>query len=73
MIHKYRGRAAKEDTGYIREFPFKNEYTYLGMVIDRNLTLNGHMEKIKKKVEKGKKILFMCSKRGLPEWKRKYL
>ena len=39
MIHKYRGRAAKEDKGDIRRFPYKNEYTYLGMVIDRNLTM----------------------------------
>ena len=73
MIHKYRGRAAKEDKGDIRGFPYKNEYTYLGMVIDRNLTMRQHLEKIKKKVEKGRKILYMCNKRGLPDWKRKYL
>ena len=24
MIHKYRGRAAKEDKGYIRDFPYKD-------------------------------------------------
>ena len=40
MIHKYRGRAAKEDKGYIRGFPYKDQYTYLGVIIDRNLTMN---------------------------------
>ena len=40
MIHKYRGRAAKEDKGFIRDFPYKDQYTYLGIIIDRNLTMN---------------------------------
>ena len=73
MIHTFRGREAKEDTGSIRDYPYKIDYTYLGVVIDRNLTLKAHLEKIKEKVQKGNKILYMCNKRGLPEWKRKYL
>ena len=68
MIHKYRGKAANEDTGKIREFPYKDQYTYLGLVIDRNLTMRKHLEKIKDKVEKGRKILYMCNKRNLPDW-----
>ena len=50
MIHKHRGREAKEDTGYIRDYPYKIDYTYLGVVIDRNLTLKAHIEKIRDKV-----------------------
>ena len=50
MIHKFRGREAKEDTGFIRNYPYKLEYTYLGFVIDRNLTLKAHLEKIREKV-----------------------
>ena len=46
MIHKYMEKAANEDTGTIRDFPYKNEYTYLGLVIDRNLTMRKHLEKI---------------------------
>ena len=43
MIHKFRGKAAKKDKGFIREFPYKDEYTYLGIVIDRNITLRPHL------------------------------
>ena len=73
MIHKYRGRAAKEDKGFIRDFPYKDQYTYLGIIIDRNLTMNQHLEKIQSKITKGKKILYMCNKGGIPDWKRKYI
>ena len=62
MIHKYRGKAAKQDKGFIREYPYKSEYTYLGIVIDRNLTLRKQLEKMQTKMEKGKKILYMCNK-----------
>ena len=48
MIHKHRGKAAKEDKGTIRDFPYKNEYTYLGIIIDRNLPMRRHLEKIMK-------------------------
>ena len=73
MIHRTRGKAAKEDKGFLREFPYKNEYKYLGITIDRNLTLRNHLNNLKSKMEKGQKILYMCNKRSLPEWKRKYL
>ena len=53
MIHRTRGKAAKEDKGFLRDFPYKNEYTYLGMVIDRNLTLRNHLNKLKDKMQKG--------------------
>ena len=43
MIHRYRGKAAKTDKGFIRGFPYKTEYTYLGIVIDRNLTMRNHL------------------------------
>ena len=52
MIHKYRGRAANADIGYIRDFPYKDQYTYLGMVIVRNLTMRKHLEKIRNKIQK---------------------
>ena len=50
MIHKYRGKAANADKGLIRDYPYKDQYTYLGMVIDRNLTMRKHREKIKDKI-----------------------
>ena len=50
MIHGYGGKAAKSDKGTLREFPYKNEYTYLGIIIDRNLTLRKHIEKIRDKM-----------------------
>ena len=53
MIHKTRGKAAKEDKGFLREFPYKSEYKYLGIIIDRNLTLRNHLNNLKSKVEKG--------------------
>ena len=43
MIHKEKGKKAKKDRGCLREYPYKNEYTYLGIAIDRNLTLNSHL------------------------------
>ena len=73
MIHRLRGKAAKKDKGFLRGFPYKTEYTYLGIVIDRNLTMRNHLQKMKEKMKKGTKILYMCNKRGLPNWKRKYL
>ena len=73
MIHKFRGKAEKKDKGEIRDYPYKSEYTYLGIVIDRNITLRAHLTKIKDKLEKGKKLLYMCNKQGLQDWKRKYL
>ena len=50
MIHKYRGRAAEADKGEIRGYKYKTEYTYLGIVIDRNLTLRKHLDKIRDKM-----------------------
>ena len=50
MIHRMRGKAAKQDKGFIREYPYKTEYTYLGIVIDRNLTLRNHLNKLKDKM-----------------------
>ena len=50
MIHKFRGRAAEADKGEIRGYKYVDKYTYLGIVIDRNLTLRKHLEKIKDKM-----------------------
>ena len=38
IIHGFGGRAAKKDKGEIRGYPYKSSYTYLGIIIDRNLT-----------------------------------
>jgi len=73
MIHKERGKAAKKDRGYLRDYPYKNEYTYLGITIDRNLTLNSHLQKIKDKIKKGSNLLYLTNKKGLDEWRRTYL
>ena len=50
MIHKFRGRAAEADKGSIRGYQYKIDYTYLGIVIDRNLTFRKHLNKIKDKM-----------------------
>ena len=39
MIHSSRNKPCKKDTGEIRGYPYKNEYKYLGIIIDKNLTL----------------------------------
>ena len=39
MIHGFKGRTSKLDKGEISGFPYKNEYKYLGIIIDKNLTL----------------------------------
>ena len=39
MIHSSRGKPCKKDTGDIIGYPYKNEYKYLGIIIDKNLTL----------------------------------
>ena len=40
IIHKFLGKACNTDKGFMRGYPYKNEYKYLGVTIDRNLTLN---------------------------------
>ena len=39
MIHGSRGATSKQDKGYIKGYPYKNEYKYLGIIIDKNLTM----------------------------------
>ena len=39
MIHGFKGRTSRQDKGEIRGYPYKNEYKYLGIIIDKNLTL----------------------------------
>ena len=39
VIHGNGGKAAKKDKGFMKGYPYKNNYTYLGIIIDRNITL----------------------------------
>ena len=38
MIHAKRGKTSNKDKGEIRGYPYKKSYTYLGIVVDKNLT-----------------------------------
>ena len=40
MIHARKGRTCKKDIGEIQGYPYKKEYKYLGVIIDKNLTFN---------------------------------
>ena len=39
MIHGWKGKTRNEDKGFIMGYPYKKEYKYLGIIIDKNLTL----------------------------------
>ena len=38
MIHQKQGRTSKKDEGFILGYPYKKEYKYLGIILDKNLT-----------------------------------
>ena len=44
MIHAKRGRSSKKDEGTLLDYPYKKEYKYLGIIIDKNLTLQRQLE-----------------------------
>ena len=39
LIHGYKGRTSEADNVFIRGYTYKKEYKYLGIIIDKNLTL----------------------------------
>ena len=59
MIHSSRGKPCKKDTGEIRGYPYKDEYKYLGIIIDKNLTLKKQLMYLKNKVKRGMKMIYM--------------
>ena len=73
MIHGYKGRTSKQDKGEIRGYPYKNEYKYLGIFIDKNLTLKQQLEYTREKIKKGMKIIYMMFKRDMKEWRKFYV
>ena len=45
MIHGLKGRKQKKET-FIQGIPIVDKYKYLGIWIDKNMTLNDHLEYI---------------------------
>ena len=39
MIHAKQGKSSKKDTGFLKDYPYQKQYKYLGIIIDKNLTL----------------------------------
>ena len=65
LIHGKRGKVAKQDQGYFRGYPYKKQYKYLGIIIDKSLNFQAHLDHITKKVEKGVKLLYITKKQKI--------
>ena len=44
MIHQSRGKTCNSDKGEIRGYPYQKEYKYLGIIKDKNLTLQNQLK-----------------------------
>ena len=53
----------------IKGYPILDEYRYLGVIIDRNLSFIPHLRKIEEKAQKGIKMMKIMKWKGMDTWK----
>ena len=68
LFHEKKGRKLKAEKR-IRDIPVVDEYKYLGIWIDKNLTMNKHLGYINGKVERAMKMIKIMRWRGMEEWR----
>ena len=68
MFHGKRGKKLKEEK-WIQNIPIVDRYKYLGIWIDKNTTMNYHLDYIKSKAERAMKMIKIMRWRGLEEWR----
>ena len=67
IFHMMRGRKNIPEDETIFGYPVKENYKYLGIYMDQNMKLNYQLKEVKKKIEKGKKMIQIMQWKGIEQ------